>query len=440
MVSARLAALQCLERYRRDGAWVSSVMDGIIRSNALSRRDAALVSALTLGVLQNSVYFDFLISRFCSTKPEKLEKKVLDILRLGVCQLILLNRIPARAAVNETVGLCDQVGLERAKPLVNAVLRRIAEQRDCPPEVPGIGSAAYLSTRYSHPLWLAEKLIKEKGYAFADALFRADNAIPPLTLQINTAKISSAEYLQSLDEHGISYTVPAFPEDCVCISGYPVSEVPGYEEGLFYIQDRAARMAVDLIGLKDGMRVLDACASPGGKSLAAALNIHLDGEVLACDIHEKKLSLIQSNAARLGIEIIQTQCRDARVAVCGEEESYDAVIADVPCSGFGVIAKKPEIRSKLPEELRALPQIQSAILETVCRYVRPDGILLYSTCTILKEENEDVVEAFLAGHPDFQRVPFTVGEREAPQGVYTFYPHVDGTDGFFAAKLKRIKI
>lgn len=438
MVNARMAALQTLERYRKDGAWVGSVMDGIIRKNALDRRDAALVSALTLGVLQNSAFFDYLISCCCVTKPEKLEKKVLDILRLGVCQLVLLDRIPPRAAVNETVALCDEADVSRAKSLVNAVLRKLAWQRDTLPDPPGRGTSAYLAVRYSHPLWLAEKLVTEKGYPFTEALFAADNAIAPLCLQINTNRISAVDYLRALSRREIAFSVPAFPSDCVLVSDCTVTELPGYEEGLFYIQDRAARTAVDLIGLRPGMRVLDACASPGGKSLAAAMLMKGEGEILACDIHEKKLSLIQNNARRLGLECIRTVCRDARVRIPEEDKFYDAVIADVPCSGFGVIAKKPEIRAKDQTELLALPGIQRDILDTLSHYVRPGGILLYSTCTILREENEGVIDAFLKKHSEFQRVPFTVGEKEAPDGVYTFYPHIDATDGFFAAKLKRM--
>ena len=439
MVTARMAALQTLERFRKDGAWVGSVMDGIIRGNSLSRRDAALVSALTLGVLQNTSYYDFLISCFCSTKPEKLEKKVLDILRLGVCQLMSLDRIPPRAAVNETVALCDQVGLGRAKPLVNAVLRRVAEQRGQLPEVPGSGSAAYLATRYSHPQWLAEKLCSEKGYAFTEALFAADNAVPELSVQINTLKTTADDYRHALDRLEIPYSVPAFPDNCVCVRNCTVTDLPGYEEGLFYIQDRAARMAVDIIGLEKGMRVLDACASPGGKSIAAALNMQGEGEILSCDIHEKKLSMIRSNAERLGIDIIETTCRDARLQPADEAERYDAVIADVPCSGFGVVAKKPEIREKKPEELAGLPMIQAAILNSLSRCVRPGGILLYSTCTILREENEAVVEDFLSRHREFRPEAFSIGDKQVEQGFYTFYPQIDGTDGFFAAKLKRME-
>lgn len=435
MVNARYAALQVLERCRKDGAWVSAVLDSVIRKNELSHRDAALVSALCLGVLQNSSYFDFLISAYSSTRADKLEKKVLDILRLGVCQLLLMDRIPQRAAVNETVALCDLARMSRAKALVNAVLRRVAEHLTDLPEVPEKGSTAYLATRYSHPLWLSERLCAEQGYEFTEAFFNANNHTPPLTIQINTQRVSEQEYLCALDNKGIRYTCPPWPAHCVAIEGCPVTLLPGYDEGLFYVQDRAARMAVDLMGLREGMRVLDACASPGGKSFAAALNMNGKGKILSCDIHEKKLSLIQSGARRLGIDCIQTRCRDARHADDSEKNAYDAVIADVPCSGLGVMAKKPEIRGKKAEELRSLPVIQRQILDALSSCVKPGGILLYSTCTILPDENEGVVRSFLDNHPDFHLCAFSIGEKSVPAGYYTFYPNVDGTDGFFAAKL-----
>ena len=436
-MNARQVALLSLERCRKDGAWLSAVLDGAVKREGLDRREAALASALALGVLQNRDYYDFLLAQFCSTPVEKLEARVLDILRLGVCQLDALDRIPPRAAVNETVALCKAAGLSRASSLVNAVLRRVAESRGHWPEVPGKGTPRYLATRYSHPIWLAEKLVAERGYDFAEALFSADNTPAPLDIQINTLNTSKSEYAGFLDERSISYALPPFPDGCISLSGCAVGDLPGFAEGLFYVQDRAARTAVDLAGLEDGMRVLDACACPGGKSFASAMNMHGVGEILACDIHEKKLSTVRDTAARLGLEIVRTERRDARDFVPDYENSFDAVIADVPCSGLGVIRKKPELRFKREEDLAALPAIQRDILNNLSRYVRPGGVLIYSTCTILREENEAVVGDFLSAHEDYFPCDFFIGERKSHKGCYTFYPHVDGTDGFFVSKMKR---
>ena len=437
MLNSRQAALIALERCEKDGAWVSAALDGVIKKEALDRREAALASALAFGVLQDRDYYDFLISRFCRTALDKLDGKVLNILRLGVCQLVSLDRIPARAAVNETVGLCAASGVSRASSLVNAVLRRIAENVGHLPQVPGEGTAQYLATRYSHPLWLAERFVSEKGYAFTEALFAADNMPAPLDIQINTLLTTREDYVRLLEENAIPYVLPPFPDSCVSLAGGAVSELPGYAEGLFYVQDRAARAAVDIAELKSGMRVLDACASPGGKSFAASMCMRGQGQILACDIHEKKLSAIEATASRLGLKLIETECRDARKFAPVYERSFDVVIADAPCSGLGVIRKKPEIRLKSQEGLAALPSIQQDILDNLSRYVCPGGILLYCTCTILPEENESVVESFLSSHPSFYPCDFPIADRASENGGYTFYPHIDGTDGFFVSKLKR---
>ncbi|MBR0208088.1 MAG: 16S rRNA (cytosine(967)-C(5))-methyltransferase RsmB [Oscillospiraceae bacterium] len=436
-MNARQAALIALDRCAKDGAWAGAVLDGVIKKEGMDRREASLATALALGVLQNRAYFDFLISRFCTTPPDKLERKVRDILRLGVCQLASLDRIPARAAVNETVALCAAAGVPRAASLVNAVLRRIAENIKDLPQVPGEGTAACLATRYSHPLWLAERFVAEKGYAFTEALFAADNAAAPLDIQINTLRIARKEYLRLLEDRAIPYELPPFPESCVSLPGGSVPELPGYGEGLFYVQDRAARTAVDIAGLASGMRLLDACASPGGKSFAAAIDMQGRGEILSCDIHEKKLASVSATAERLGLDLIKTARRDAREFDPACESAFDAVIADVPCSGLGVIRKKPEIRCKEPDKLGGLPAIQRDILNNLSRYVRPGGTLLYCTCTILREENEAVVEEFLSSHKGYSPCDFEIGGRRSENGCYTFWPHIDGTDGFFAAKMRR---
>ena len=383
-------------------------------------------------MLQNDRLCDFYIDAFCHSK---LEPPVRDILRLGVYQLLFLDRIPARAAVSETVELCRTRGYARAAGLVNAVLRRIADAESLP-EIPGEGTAAYLAVRYSHPEWLCGYLIKEKGYSFAEAFLKKNNEPPKLFIQVNTLKVSTADYLRALQRAEIPFEAVE-PEGCIALEGGLATELPGFDEGLFYVQDRAARLAVEFAAPEKGMRVLDACSCPGGKSFAAAIRMENRGGILSCDIHEKKLRVLQGGAERLGIEIIETRPMDARAFDPTMEDAFDLVIADVPCSGLGVIAKKPEIRSKDPAELAGLPIIQSAILENLSRYVKPGGTLLYSTCTILKEENEAVVLRFLQEHTDYRAEAFRCCGIESDCGVYTFWPHIDGTDGFFAARLKR---
>ncbi len=431
--SARQAALECLDRCRRDGAWSGAALDGVIRKYALSGREAALASRLCLGVLQNESLCDYYIGCFCRTK---LENTVRDILRMGVYQILFLDRIPVHAAVSESVELCRAAGLSRACGLVNAVLRRIAAEKDSLPAIPGEGTADYLSVRYSHPLWLCEYLCRQHGYSFAMEFLSANNRPACLCLQVNTLKVDPRDYMRALDRAEIPYR-ELEPIGCLELEGGSAASLPGYEQGLFYIQDRAARIAAEIAAPEPGMRVLDACACPGGKSFAAAIRMRDRGSILACDIHEKKLGLLRNGARRLGIGIIGTRVMDARAFDPTMEEVFDAVIADVPCSGLGVIAKKPEIRGKKPEDLLALPEIQYAIVSNVSRYVKPGGVLLYATCTVRREENEDVALRFLKANPAFRAEAFQIAGISGNDGMYTFWPQVNGTDGFFAAKFRK---
>ena len=435
--AARRAALEALERCRRDGAWSASALDAVQKKYALDRRDASLATRLCLGVLQNSAYCDYYIGLYSARSAESLQPKLRDILRLGAYQLLFLDKVPARAAVNESVALCREVGMERASGLVNAVLRRVAENRAQLPGIPDEGTAAWLSLRWSPPLWIVVRLLREHDYAFTEAFLRANNEIPGLTIQVNTAKVGAEDYKRALGRANIPFREwPELP-GCLELEGGTVTALPGYEEGLFYVQDRAARCAVAAAAPKSGMHVLDACAAPGGKSFAASLEMGDQGAVLSCDIHEKKLRLIQSGAERLGLSCIRTLAHDAREEVPDFREAFDLVIADVPCSGLGVIRKRPEIRWKAESDAAALPAIQRAILQTLSSCVKRGGTLLYSTCTILRAENEEVVDDFLSRNPDFIPEDFSLGSLRSQNGRHTFWPHIDGTDGFFAAKLKR---
>ena len=434
---ARLAALEALERCRRDGAWSSAALDGVTKKYALDHRDSALAARLCLGVLQNACYCDFYIDRYCSTPGNKIQAKLRDVLRLGVYQLLFLDKIPARAAVNETVALCRSVCLARASGLVNAVLRRISENRDHLPPIPDEGTPAYLSIRYSHPQWLVERLLKDHEYAFVEAFLAANNEAPKLTIQVNTRKVSTEDYMRALSRADIAFECAEGLDGCLILEGGQVPQLPGYEEGLFYVQDRAARSAVAAVGIQPGMRILDTCAAPGGKSFAAAIAMEDDGELISCDIHEKKLRLIEEGARRLGLNCLSTRVGDARKLVDAFVDHFDLVMTDVPCSGLGVIGKRPEIRNKAEAELSALPGIQADILQTASHYVKPGGTLLYSTCTILPEENQHQIQSFLKKNPQFEAEDFSIGSLQSQDGMYTFWPQTDGTDGFFVAKLKR---
>ena len=428
---ARQAALEVLEKCRRSGAWSSAAIDGVIKKYGLDSKSAALATALSLGVIQNETLCDYYIDCFSSSK---IEPKVRDILREAVYQLLFMDRIPHSAAVNEAVLLCKSLGYSRASGFVNAVLRKISGSLDKLPDIPKEDEAEYLSIKYSHPKWLAERIIADKGFNFAESFFAANNSAADTCIQVNTLKTDTYGVEEEFRNAGVDFAEHEWLSDALIVSGN-VTKLPGFDDGKFYVQDPAAKCAVAIADLKPDMQVLDSCAAPGGKSFAAAIAMKNSGHITSCDLHEKKLGLIKSGAERLGISVISTECFDARKP---RSDEFDAVIADVPCSGIGVIRKKPDIRFKDEKELSGLPEIQLDILNNVSKYVKVGGTLIYSTCTVIREENEGVAEKFLSAHPEYKSEAFTLPNgANAENGMYTFWPNVDGTDGFFVCKLRR---
>ena len=422
-MTAREAAWTALQRWRKNGAWSDAALNAVLQSAQLEPRDAALAARICYGTLQNLTLLDHYLSAYCTTPLQKLEPKVLDLLRLSAYQIVLLDKVPPRAAVNEAVALCRKGGCARASGLVNAVLRRVAEHRDALPEIPGAGTADYLAVRYSHPRWLAQLYIDAHSYASAERALAANNADAPACLQVNTLKTTADALAASLRADGIETEPhPWLP-----------AAARAFADGWFYVQDAAAHCAALVSGAQPGMHVLDACAAPGGKSFAAAVQMRDQGCMISCDIHENKWKRIRSGAERLGLTCISTRTMDAR------RPDADVVLADVPCSGLGVIRKKPEIRFKDPAELERLPGIQRDILAGLAPCVKPGGVLVYSTCTVLARENEDVVRDFLRTHPEFSPEAFSLPlpGADAPDGMFTFWPQEHGTDGFFVCKLRR---
>lgn len=435
MDKAREAAVFALERTRRDGAWSSALSDAMKTKYDLDSRSLSLAVSISLGVLQSTALLDYYID-LNSKSASKIEPKVRDIMRSGAYQLIFMDKIPASAAVNESVALCKKLGYSRVSGFCNAVLRKIASSADKLPEPPGKGTALYLSVKYSHPQQLAQYIVDRRGYDAAEAFLAADNTIPDTCLQVNTLKITPDELMARLLAESIPCSMHPWLPNCIVTAG-SVSSMPGFDEGLFYVQDPAAKCAVLAAALEPGMYVLDSCAAPGGKSFAAAIAMRNEGSIDSCDLHDKKIRLISEGAQRLDISCINAFSHDAREPFYRQ---YDAIIADVPCSGYGVIRKKPEIRYKPLEDSASMPAIQAAILENLSQYVKPGGVIVYSTCTVLGRENEDVVKAFLRAHAEFSAEGFTLPNGEtAADGYITFWPDIHGTDGFFVSKLRRNK-
>lgn len=424
--NGREAALEAMRRMRRAGDFSSDAVDGVITQSALEPREAAFCTRIVRETLQNLYFIDYYLNLWSNTPTKRLEPAVLDILRISAAQLLFMDRVPPSAAVNEGVKLCAKSGCKRASGLVNSVLRRVSENRDALPEIPGEGTAEYLSTRYSHALWQVRELIERRGYDGARSVLERNNAEPPLTLQTNTIRTTAEELADMLRAAGFEPVAGASPGELRLRGAGRADLLPGYSEGLFYVQDGAARLAVRESGVKLGMTVLDACAAPGGKSFGAAIQMNGAGRIISCDVQEKKLRRISDGAARLGLNCIETRRMDARRPAEELIGAADVVIADAPCSGLGVIAKKPEIRFKSESDLEALPGIQLDILRGLAECVKPGGTLLYSTCTLRKCENEDVIAAFFSENSGFE-----------VQEMRTLWPDIDDSDGFFVCRMVR---
>lgn len=438
MATAREAAMLTLAACERQGAWSDGHLKRVLREQGLDRRDAALATRLCFGVLQNKLLLDWHLAAFCKTELDKLEIKVLCNLRIAAYQLLFLDKIPSSAAVNEAVELTRKhCKNPRAAGMVNGILRAMLRQGELP-EPAATDKAEILSLKHSHPRWLVEGFAQHLGWEEVEQLLIADNEQPLTTAQVNAARFTAEHVLGALLAEEVEAEFHPWMPDCLLLRGTGnLEHLQTFQNGAFYIQDCAARLAVTAAGVVPGSRVLDACAAPGGKSFAAAIDMRNRGEVVSCDIHPHKIKLLEAGRDRLGLSIIDPQLQSAAVFREDWVDAFDTVITDVPCSGLGVIRKKPDIRYKDPEPMKGLPRVQRAILDNCARYVRPGGVLVYSTCTLLRRENEDVVEAFLADHPQFVLEPFELPQFGVQSGMMTFWPHIHATDGFFVAKLRR---
>lgn len=436
-MSARKEALSVLTACRVRGAWADAALNAHLKG--LSPADAGLCSRIVYGVLQNETLLDFYLSGFCSQKLDHLQPPLAEVLRIGAYQILFLDRVPDSAAVHTSVELAKGAGRGQAAGLVNAVLRRLCREKEALPAIPDRDEARYLSIRYSHPKWLVKRLLAMLGREGAEAFLQNSNSLPPAAAQVNLLRCSTEEARRALEAEGVQAEEHPWLPDCLLLRGTgDLERLKAFRDGMIYIQDPAARLAVMAAGPRPGDRVLDVCAAPGGKSFAAAISMGDRGKIISCDLHENKLGRIREGAARLGLASIHPQAADGRTFREDWAEGFDCVLVDAPCSGLGILRKKPDIRRKKADELFTLPVIQSAILDNAAHYVRPGGTLLYSTCTILPEENEEVTDAFLGAHPEFSRerfsLPSPIGSAE---GQTTLWPHLHDTDGFYICRMAR---
>lgn len=441
-MDAREAALLTLNTCQRQGGWSDGALKKQLAAGGLEGREAALATQLCFGVVQNEMLLDFYISKFSNIPLRRMESKVVQALRLGLYQMLFLSKIPQSAAVNCSVELTrTHCKNPRAPGMVNAILRSLQRNLNQLPTIPQNDLAEYFSILYSHPVWLVEELLPLLGSEGTAEFLQANNSQPPMTAMVNTTKAATQSVVECLEEQGVEVTPHPWLEGCLILNKTGnLERLDAYGQGFFYVQDPASRLMALASGAAPGMRVLDMCAAPGGKSFAAAIQMDNQGEVISCDLHPHKKKLIQAGADRLGLSIIKPMTADGKVRREEWVSAFDLVLVDAPCSGLGVIRKKPDIRYKDPKPLEDLPQVQQAILENAAGYVKPGGVLMYSTCTILPRENGEIVSAFLEKHPEFVReafeLPGAAGQVEA--GEITLWPQVHQTDGFFICKLRKV--
>lgn len=418
---SRKTAFEILFEIEKEGAYSNLTINRFLEKNRPD--NPAFIRELVYGVLENKILLDYYLDKLIPSGIKKVKKKEATLLRLGLYQIIFMDSVPDYAAVNETVTLAKKLVRGR-EGFINGVLRgymKKGSEIKLPDETKDLKH--YLSIKYSFPLWLIEKWDKQYGMEECKKLLEASNARPKLSIRVNVNKTSREELKNYLEEKRYEVTEGTFSKRTLHVKGSGLLEDERYTEGYFSIQDEASTVAADELGAKPGETVIDVCAAPGGKTSAIAELMGNNGKVYSCDIYEHKLELIDKLADRLGLSIIEPTLLDGTSGKAEWNETADRVLADVPCSGLGVIRRKPEIKYKDITDFRELVQIQKKILENASKYVKSGGTLVYSTCTINKDENELQVKEFLDNNKEFE----FVSEKQ-------FLPTED-IDGFYVCKM-----
>lgn len=420
MANPRKVAASVLTKIQKDAAYSNITLGAYLKETELSNEDKKLASRLVYGVLDRKITLDWVLSRFIKTPIKKTAPFTLQVLRCALYQIMFMDKIPDSAAVNEAVKLIKNSKDSRNAGFVNAVLRAVLRENIA---LPKGNSVMDLSVRYSCSEWIIDSLLKDYETSDTVAFLEASLNAPPLTIRTNTTKISTDSLIDMLDAE----CDKGEAQDSLNLKGgFDVAGNELFKKGYFYIQDSASQKAVSVLNPQKGMRVLDVCAAPGGKSFLVAILMENEGEIISCDLYEHKISLIRESAKRLGLNIIKPTLNDARKKNDDLGE-FDAVLCDVPCSGLGVIRRKPEIKYKPMEDFKELEKIQFEILENAAGYLKKGGKLLYSTCTLRKAENEKQVEKFLQKHSEFIK-----------KYEHTYMPHIDKTDGFYCALIEKV--
>ncbi|MBF4691673.1 16S rRNA (cytosine(967)-C(5))-methyltransferase RsmB [Fusibacter ferrireducens] len=456
-INARKMALRILGQIDTEKSFSHIALNRYFDQYDMDSVDRRFISYLVLGVLENKMLLDFYIRKLSKLRFGKIHHEVVNILRMGLYQIEFMSKVPDSAAVDECVKLAKKISPEQGK-YVNGVLRTFIREKN-KIELPDAKRhpSTHLSILYSHPEWLVERWIAQFGKNFTETLLKANNNRPNLIIRVNPLKITVSSLQKRLDEAGVVYEPSLYIKDALVIkslNALSFETLPGFEEGLFQVQDESSMFVGILSDVKAGQTVVDVCAAPGGKATHVAQLMNNTGVVYARDLHEHKLSLIMENVERLGLKNVKAQVFDAALFDKELEHKADVVLVDAPCSGLGIIRRKPDIKyNKSIEELAGLSDLQKRILSTSSEYVKDQGTLIYSTCTLNLEENEAVVNWFLEHHPKFRLDRDQGGHlSKARRMLLTekgidlvmdtemlkLFPNKHGTDGFFIAKMIKI--
>lgn len=439
--TARELGLELLLKSEQSGAFSNLALDSALSKSRFEQRDKNFVSALYYGVLERKLTLDFILSHYSKLPLSKLSVDVLNILRIGLYQLLYMDAVPDSAAVNESVKLVEKVRKKSAKGFVNAILRQfLRDQKRIPYPDRSQSLVSFLSIQYSCPEWLVAQWLEDYGEEHIEQILSTSLGRPPITLRVNTTKTTAEALRQALlKEKIIAEIHPVLSDALIWKGSGEIEQMSAYQQGLFHVQDIASQLCCMALAPRPGEYLLDVCSAPGGKAFTLAMMMENKGKLVACDLYPKRTKLIENGASRLGLTMIQAipaNANEFHPEFCGA----DRVLCDVPCAGLGVIRRKPEIKYKKPEELDRLPEIQYNILCNASRYLKKGGQLIYSTCSLSKKENEQVVARFLGDHAEFSSAPFPAAFLDGyggESGMVTLFPQADGSDGFFIALLKK---
>lgn len=433
---SRVIALEALLDVQQSGSYSGLALSKRLKDSNLSPVDRGFVTELFYGVLERRLQLEYILSKFMERPMQ--DDVVRLIMQMGVYQIMFMDRVPDFAACNQQVELTKRFQRGSLIGIVNAVLRNVSRGKESI-EYPS-APVERISVLYSCPQWLTLRLLSWFDEPFVEGLLGYSGKDRAVVVRPNMLRLDDAAFEKQMESFSVEFEKSDVPHL------YKVKNLrPGHPliaEGNCSVMGESSAMAVMALGLKPGMQVLDACAAPGGKTCLIAETMGQSGRVHAFDLHEHRVKLVSAYAKRLGIDTIRPRQRDASELIDDMVQTMDAVLVDAPCSGIGVMHEKPDIKYSLNEEtLEALPKTQSAILDTCSQYVKWGGSLVYSTCTLAPDENEQIIIAFLESHPEFaldeglkNLLPAKFGEKAAG-GMVTFYPHVDGVDGFFIARL-----